>query len=102
MIKIWSIGDTSKVKVELFKTLEGSTSAVLRVKFILFGLQLISTNADGVISIWNIKKSVVIKSYEKHEGRVWCLDIFEKDFEFLILSGDNEGLLYLWEDDSSS
>ena len=44
----------------------------------------------------------MLKSYEKHEGRVWSLDIFEKDQEFMILSGDNEGLLYLWEDDSSS
>lgn len=84
------------------QTLEGSTSTVLRVKWLLYGLQLISASAEGVMTIWNVKKGVQICSYEQHSGRLWSIDIWDLDGEFKIITGDNESNLYLWQDDSEN
>ena len=98
LIKIWDIKDPRNSKQ--VKILEGSTSAVLRVKWILLGLEILSASADGIISLWNVKKGTQLANYEKHEGRIWALDVFEQDGYFNVISGDNDNCLFLWNDNT--
>ena len=96
-IKLWNFEDLSKI--EQVGTLEGSTAPVLKVKWIVRGLQIISGSADGIIKIWNVKKSVCVSSFDMHQGRIWSLDVLESDDDkLLVLSGDNNNGLMLWED----
>ena len=98
LIKIWDIKDPRNSKQ--VKTLEGSTSAILRVKWILLGLEILSASADGVITLWNVKKGTQLANYEKHQGRIWALDVFERNGDFKIISGDNDNCLFLWDDNT--
>lgn len=82
--------------------MEGSTSAILRVKWLLFGLQLISASSEGEIIIWNVPKGIKLCSYESHKGRIWAMDILDDEKYFRIISGDNESTLFLWEDDTEN
>lgn len=96
-IKLWNYEDLSKI--DQVGTLEGSNAPVLKLKWIMRGLQIISGSSDGIIKVWNIKKCVCISSFDMHKGRIWSLDVFE-NFEdpTLIFSGDNNNGLILWED----
>lgn len=33
--------------------------------------------SDGLIKLWNYKKSICINTFEKHEGKIWSLDVFD-------------------------
>ena len=35
---------------------------------------------DGLIKLWNYQKDVCIKTYDKHEGKIWALDVLENRF----------------------
>lgn len=99
LVKIWNYENPEEVS--LLATLQGHTSAVLKVCWLLKGLQIASASADGVIKIWNIRKAVCMATYEHHEGRVWAMDVLETGVDkALILSGDNANGLMLWQDNS--
>lgn len=99
LVKIWNYDNPEEVS--LLATLQGHTSAVLKVCWLLKGLQIASASADGVIKIWNIRKAVCMATYEHHEGRVWAMDVLETGVDkALILSGDNANGLMLWQDNS--
>jgi WD40 repeat protein len=99
LVKIWNYENPEEVS--LLVTLQGHTSAVLKICWLLKGLQVASASADGVIKIWNIRKAVCMATYEHHEGRVWAMDVLEVGVDKAqILSGDNANGLMLWQDNS--
>ena len=57
-------------------------------------------SADGILKIWNVKKAICVSTVDKHEGKVWALDVSDplKTGKQLVLTGDNSSLLCLWED----
>lgn len=95
-VKVWDYTDVKTIKLE--KTLEGHTSAVLRVKWLLYGLQLLSGAADGTIKLWNERKGLCLATYNNNSGRIWALDVLETSDNFYVASGDNDNKLLLWED----
>jgi WD40 repeat protein len=36
--------------------------------------QVVTGSQDGIVKIWDIRKQTSI-SYDKHEGKIWALDI---------------------------
>ena len=96
VIKIWDFSDPSSIV--LSKTLEGHQSAVLKVKWILYGLQMVSASAEGIVKVWNVKKETCLASFTNNTGRIWALDVLEEPDCFNVLSGDNDNNLILWED----
>lgn len=30
---------------------------------------------DSLIKVWNYKKSICINTFEKHEGKIWALEV---------------------------
>lgn len=95
-IKIWDYTDINNIQLQ--KTLEGHTSAVLKLKWLLYGLQLLSGSAEGSIKLWNERKGICLATYNNNSGRIWALDVFETAENFYIASGDNDNKLLLWED----
>lgn len=96
-VKIWNYEDLSKV--EQVGVLEGSTAPVLKVRWIVNGLQLISGSADGVIKIWNARKKICVATFDSHDGRIWSMDVLETGIDrTMVFSGDNNNRLLLWED----
>ena len=98
IIKIWDYTNPSAVELE--KTLEGHSSAVLKVKWMLYGLQLISGSSEGVIKVWNVRKETCLSSYNINTGRIWALDLYEDSDCFNVISGDNDNKLILWTDNT--
>lgn len=43
------------------------------------GLELISAGGDGIIKLWNVKKATCINTFEKHESKIWSLDVSNYD-----------------------
>ena len=91
-IKIWNLEDGSNTD-----TLEGHLGSIVRLNWFSFGTQLISGSSDGVIKIWNVKKQTCLNTYEKHKGRMWALDINDKN-GIKVISGDSDSLFVVWGD----
>ena len=49
---------------------------VIKLKWVNYGLQLLSGGLDGLLKIWNVKKSVVITVYDLHQSKIWAIDSF--------------------------
>ena len=97
---------------ECLFTLEGHEHAIVRVKWVNLGLQLLSADSSGVIKLWNFRKAICLFTIHKHEGKIWALDVYES-FKFQsadiktqntneieILSGDNNSTIFIWKDDT--
>ena len=69
-IKLWSLSDFSCVR-----TFQGHTTSTLRVRFISGGLQLLSSDAEGIIRLWSIRSNECMFSIDAHSERIWALDV---------------------------
>lgn len=38
--------------------------------------QVITGSIDGIVKIWDIRKQTSL-SYDKHEGKIWAMDVFK-------------------------
>lgn len=63
-IKLWSVDNREFTNV---MTLEAS-SPVLKVKYAVHDLQLISSHSDGVLSIWNLVKGTLVFKLAQKES----------------------------------
>lgn len=105
-VKVFDLADPENPKEEL--ALEGHAASVLKVRWFFNDLQLVSAGADGVIKVWNVRKGTCLFTSEKLTGRIWALDLWERDQELgsdtrslvKILAGDNDDNLVLFEDDT--
>lgn len=68
-VRIWNLKDLSCVR-----TLQGHTASVLTVGFIRSGLQLLTTGADGLMKIWNLRDGEVCPSFHAsdHMSMIVC------------------------------
>jgi U3 small nucleolar RNA-associated protein 13 len=50
-LKVWSLLDG-----QIVHNLEGHTGSILKVTYLCFGLMLLSSDVNGVMKLWNVKK----------------------------------------------
>jgi U3 small nucleolar RNA-associated protein 13 len=87
-VKIWNLVGILLKKKKIFKdgeclyTLQGHVNSVLKVSFICESLQvlsgfynLIKVGGDGLIKLWNYKKNICTTTIDKHQGKIWAMDV---------------------------
>lgn len=53
-VRLWSV-----TTMACLKTFEGHTASVLRVAFVRAGMQMMTSGADGLVKLWNIRDNEV-------------------------------------------
>lgn len=67
MLKGWSLLDGSCVWSM------GEGAGLVRVQWI-YEHQVVTGSVDGILKLWDIRKKTSL-SYDKHEGRIWALEV---------------------------
>ena len=52
--------------------------------------QLISSDYEGVITLWDTQAGQLVSEYEAHEKRIWSIDFCPNDAHLLV-SGSDDG-----------
>lgn len=91
-VKIWRLSDD----FACIKTFEGHSNSILRVGFINNGLQVVSAGSDGLMKIWDLKRSECLVTLDEHSDRIWALAI-QNDGD-RIITGDASATIKIWKD----
>lgn len=59
---------------------------------LLAGQQLISSDYEGVITLWDTHAGHALAEYEAHDKRIWSIDFCPSDPECLV-SGSDDGFV---------
>lgn len=93
-VKLWNLNDYSCIN-----TLQGHLASVLRLQWIYYGTHILSAGADGLFKIWNIKSSECINTMDAHEGKIWALDLTDKNENMpQFITGGTDSKIILWTD----
>lgn len=57
--------------------------------------QIASSNFEGVVQVWDVTRSQVLREMREHEKRVWSIDFSSAD-PTLLASGSDDGSVKLW------
>jgi WD40 repeat protein len=66
--------------------------------------QVITTSIDGIVKIWDIRKQTSL-SYDKHEGKIWALDVMKDESnnnKIQLMTGGNDSILFVWKDSTEA
>jgi len=75
----------------------GEGAGLVRCQWI-YHHQVVTGSVDGIIKIWDIRKKTSL-SYDKHEGKIWALDVYKReDNKCEIISGANDSTYHVWMD----
>ncbi|KAF8360412.1 hypothetical protein PRIPAC_87335 [Pristionchus pacificus] len=83
IVRVFSVHDRS-----MLATLEGHTSAVLKILFVNNGNQLMSADSGGILRVWDVKGGV--------EDVIWSVCTSKK--EELYVTAGSDGRILVWED----
>jgi len=89
-IKLWNLKDYACVR-----TLQGHEGPVLRLSFCTAGMQILSCGADGLVKLWVLRTGECVVSYDKHNDKVWCLELNE---DGRLATGGSDGQIIFWSD----
>jgi U3 small nucleolar RNA-associated protein 13 len=101
--RLWSVNRESGFAC--LRTFEGHEASVLNIKFIRNGLQLMTSGADGLLKLWNVKDAECVNTFDAHTQKIWALaartetiDAPDKSAELEIVSGGGDSLMNVWHD----
>jgi U3 small nucleolar RNA-associated protein 13 len=94
-VKLWRLCED----FSCVKTFEGHANSVLRVGFMNAGNQLVSAGSDGLIKIWDIKRSECMVTLDEHVDRIWALNVI--DDGCTLVTGDASAHIKFWQDVSA-
>ncbi len=57
--------------------------------------QLVSSDYDGIVTLWDVNRSVQLNEYEEHDKRVWSVDFCTADPR-VFASGSDDGRVKIW------
>jgi U3 small nucleolar RNA-associated protein 13 len=78
----------------------GEGAALMRCLWIYYN-QVVTSSQDGIIKIWDIRKQTSL-SYDKHEGKIWALDVYKNSEGVIeIISGGNDSVYHVWKDNTN-
>ncbi|CAD7956076.1 unnamed protein product [Amoebophrya sp. A25] len=76
-VRLWNLA---------LKSFEGHGGAVLNVKFLgAFGMQAMSTGADGLVKLWQVRTTDCAQTLDSHEGKIWGMDVVDVNEKVLQL-----------------
>lgn len=76
----------------------GEGAALIRCAWLYYN-QVVTGGQNGVVKVWDIRKQTSI-SYEKHDGKIWALDITKTDNKITILTGATDSSYSIWHDNT--
>ncbi len=94
-IKLWRLCED----FSCVKTFEGHANSVLRIGFMNSATQLVSAGSDGLIKIWDIRRSECLITLDDHVDRIWALNVIEDGA--MLVTGDASAHIKFWQDVSS-
>jgi len=56
---------------------------------------LISSDFEGVLTLWDVNTGQIVQDYEAHEKRIWSVDFCPCD-PYLAVSGSDDGKVKVW------
>ncbi|KAJ9464311.1 putative U3 small nucleolar RNA-associated protein 13 [Diplonema papillatum] len=91
-VKLWSTNPGEGI----VKSFQGHITPVLTLAFVNLGLQIISASTDGMLKVWGIKLHTCLATIQAHKDRIWSIDMFPGEQNFVTCSSD--GSIHLWKD----
>ena len=81
----------------------GEGASLIKCCWIYYN-QVVTGSLDGIIKIWDIRKQTSL-SYDKHEGKIWSLDVLrsgnnDKQRSVEIISGAGDSVYHVWRDNT--
>jgi len=77
----------------------GEGSAIIRCSWIYYN-QIITGSLNGIVKIWDSRKQTSL-SYDKHEGKIWALDVCKNhEGKAEIMSGATDSVYHVWTDNT--
>lgn len=77
----------------------GEGAALIRCSWIYYN-QVVTGSLSGIIKIWDIRKQTSL-SYDKHEGKIWALDVTKsKEGKVSVMSGATDSMYQVWQDNT--
>ncbi len=66
----------------------------------LYYNQVVTGSQDGIVKIWDIRKQTSI-SYDKHEGKIWALDVHKpNNSPIQLFTGATDSTYHVWADNT--
>lgn len=61
---------------------------------------MVTGSQDGIVKIWDIRKQTSI-SYDKHEGKIWALDVHKpSNCPIQLFTGATDSVYHVWTDNT--
>lgn len=77
----------------------GEGAALMRCGFLYYN-QVVTGSQDGIVKIWDIRKQTSI-SYDKHEGKIWALDVHKpSNSPIQLFTGATDSVYHVWTDNT--
>lgn len=67
------------------------------VTVVLAVVQLLSSGADGLVKLWNVRSTECLNTFDGHEDKVWALTVGGVQ-EGLVATGGGDARVQVWED----
>ena len=64
---------------------------------VLAVVQLLSSGADGLVKLWNVRSTECLNTFDGHEDKVWALTVGGVQ-EGLVATGGGDARVQVWED----
>ena len=60
-------------------------------------VQLLSSGADGLVKLWNVRSTECLNTFDGHEDKVWAMTVGGVQ-EGLVATGGGDARVQIWED----
>lgn len=60
-------------------------------------MQLLSSGADGLVKLWNVRSTECLNTFDGHEDKVWAMTVGGVQ-EGLVATGGGDARVQIWED----
>ena len=60
-------------------------------------VQLLSSGADGLMKLWNVRSTECLNTFDRHEDKVWAMTVGGVQ-EGLVATGGGDARVQIWED----
>ena len=70
---------------------------VIVIVIVVVVVQLLSSGADGLMKLWNVRSTECLNTFDGHEDKVWAMTVGGVQ-EGLVATGGGDARVQIWED----